>query len=212
MLYDKKIAEDVARILLDIKAIKLNSENPFTWTSGIKSPIYCDNRVTLAHPEAREKIISYLLDATENFEDFDAVHGVATAGIPYGMLIAYAINIPFGYIREKPKGHGRQNQIEGAQESGSTTLIVEDLISTGKSSIIAFEAAREAKIKVAGVLSIFDYDFNETFEAFTKINCPYISLCNYDTLLKTALDTKYIKQEQLEDLKSWRISPSTWRV
>ncbi len=212
MLYDSKIAEDVARILLDIKAVKLDAENPFTWTSGIKSPIYCDNRITLAHPEAREKIIAYLLDATEKFEDFDAVHGVATAGIPYGMLIAYAINIPYGYIREKPKGHGRQNQIEGAQEAGSTTLIVEDLISTGKSSIIAIEAAREAKIKVAGVISIFDYDFNDTFDAFTKINCPYISLCNYDTLLKAALDSKYILKEQLEDLKSWRVSPQTWRV
>lgn len=198
------IASEVAKHLLQIKAIRLSPQNPFTWASGIKSPIYCDNRTILSFPSTRNYIKAQLAEKSKKFDDFDMVAGVATAGIAHGMLLADALNKPFIYVRDKPKGHGRQNQIEGDIKQGRNILVVEDLISTGGSSIKAVNALKEADVNVIGVLAIFTYGFEKAVRAFNNANCPFDTLSNYDALIPEAIDNDYISREDLEMLMNWR--------
>jgi orotate phosphoribosyltransferase len=206
------IAQEVAKNLLQINAVKLSPQNPFTWASGIKSPIYCDNRITLSYPAVRDFIIQAFVEKAQEFEPFDIVAGVATAGIPHGALIADRMKKPFIYIREKAKSHGRQNQIEGVVTEGARVLVIEDLISTGGSSIKAVEAAREAGCVVVGVLAIFSYGFEKAQKVFSEANCPFDTLSNYDILITQAIDNQYVKSDELATLQSWRISPETWQA
>ena len=207
-----KLAKKVAEKLLQINAVKLNPQNPFTWASGIKSPIYCDNRLTLSFPEVRNTIIKGFVKQSGQFEPFDIVAGVATAGIPHGVLLADRLKKPFIYIREKAKSHGRQNQIEGILPEGARVLVIEDLISTGGSSIKAVEAVREAGGVVVGVLAIFSYGFEKAITTFKNADCPFDTLSNYDVLITQAIENQYVKPEELETLKSWRLSPETWGI
>jgi orotate phosphoribosyltransferase len=207
-----KIAEQVAEKLLQINAIKLSPQNPFTWASGIKSPIYCDNRIILSYPEVRTFVVKCFAKKSMDFEPFDIVAGVATAGIPHGALLAEKIRKPFIYIRDKPKAHGRQNQIEGILTEGARVLVIEDLISTGGSSLKAVEAVREAGGEVIGVLAIFSYGFEKAKMLFDEANCRFDTLSNYDMLVSQAIDKQYIKSEELDTLQQWRQSPETWGV
>jgi len=203
-------AIQVAQWLLQINAIKLSPQNPFTWASGILSPIYCDNRITLSYPNIRKGIIEQFVELSKQYE-FDVIAGVATAGIPHGALLADALEKPFAYVRSKPKGHGRQNQIEGKLEAGQKVLMIEDLISTGGSSIKAVEAVRAAGGEVVGVLAIFTYGFEKAVETFKAANCPFATLSNYDTLLEIAVEQKYVQETEVATLKNWRKAPADWR-
>ena len=209
------IAQEVAEKLLQINAVKLSPQNPFTWASGIKSPIYCDNRITLYYPSVRDRIIDAFVEKSNQFGEFDVVAGVATAGIPHGALIADRLKKPFIYIREKAKSHGRQNQIEGmphGDTAGLKVLVIEDLISTGGSSLKAVETVREAGMEVVGVLAIFTYGFEKADRMFKDANCPFDTLSNYDILIAQAIENQYIKSEETETLKAWRLSPETWGI
>ena len=209
------IAQEVAENLLQINAVKLSPQNPFTWASGIKSPIYCDNRITLYYPSVRDRIIDAFVEKSNQFGEFDVVAGVATAGIPHGALIADRLKKPFIYIREKAKSHGRQNQIEGmphGDTAGLKVLVIEDLISTGGSSLKAVETVREAGMEVVGVLAIFTYGFEKADRMFKDANCPFDTLSNYDILIAQAIENQYIKQEEMETLQAWRLSPETWGI
>ncbi|MEM9887632.1 MAG: orotate phosphoribosyltransferase [Bacteroidota bacterium] len=203
-------SEKVAEWLLQINAIKLSPQNPFTWASGIQSPIYCDNRITLSYPHIRRGILEGFKSLAKDFEAFDAISGVATAGIPHGMLLADALNLPFSYVRSKAKEHGRQNQIEGKIEPGQRILMVEDLISTGGSSLKAVEAVRTVGAEVVGVLAIFTYGFQKAIDAFEDANCPFATLSNYKTLLKIAMAQKYIEAQDLNQLEKWSKHPEAW--
>jgi len=200
----------VAQHLLQIKAIKLNPQNPFTWASGRRSPIYCDNRIVLSFPSVRSFIQDQLVLATKTFESFDGIAGVATAGIAHGALLADRLGLPFIYIRDKAKGHGRQNQIEGMLEQGKSYLVIEDLISTGGSSLKAIDALRAAGGKVAGLLALFTYGFQESQSAFKAANCEWKSLSHYDALLQEAVESAYITSDDHELLSSWRKDPIAW--
>jgi orotate phosphoribosyltransferase len=205
-------AAHVAEKLLQIKAVKLSPQNPFTWASGIKSPIYCDNRLTLSYPAIRNFIIQAFVEKAAAFEPFDIVAGVATAGIPHGALLADRLEKPFIYIREKAKSHGRQNQIEGILTEGVRVLVIEDLISTGGSSLKAVEAVREAGGIVTGVLAIFTYGFAKAEQVFNAARCPIATLSNYDILITQAIEKQYISASDFETLQAWRRSPETWGV
>jgi orotate phosphoribosyltransferase len=198
------IASEVAKRLLQIKAIKLSPQKPFTWASGILSPIYCDNRILLSHPEARDFVKECLVEKSKEFGNFEAVAGVATAGIAHGMLLADALHLPFAYVRSKAKEHGRQNLIEGELPEHAKVLVVEDLISTGGSSLAAVEAVRQAGANVVGVLAIFSYNFEKAHHAFKKANCPLETLSNYDVLVREALASKYINLIDVDMLTTWR--------
>ncbi|MFQ5447782.1 MAG: orotate phosphoribosyltransferase [Saprospiraceae bacterium] len=199
-----KIASEVAKKLLQIKAIKLSPQKPFTWASGIQSPIYCDNRIVLSHPEIREYIKSCLVEKAKEFGEFNAVAGVATAGIPHGVLLADILKLPFVYVRSKAKKHGRQNLIEGELAGYERVLMVEDLISTGGSSLAAVEAVRNTGCTVAGVLAIFTYNFEKATQAFENAGCKLATLSNYDILLREALASKYINLNDVDLLTTWR--------
>ncbi|HKR03090.1 MAG TPA: orotate phosphoribosyltransferase [Bacteroidia bacterium] len=204
-------ASKIAEFLLQIKAIKLQPHEPFTWASGWKSPIYCDNRVSLSHPKIRTYIRQELVKTIEEkFGRPDVIAGVATAAIAQGVLVAEAMGLPFVYVRPSPKEHGRKNQIEGEVHPSQSAVVIEDLISTGKSSLLAVDALREEKLIVKGMVSIFTYGFQVASDNFRKANCPIYSLSNYDILLKRALETNYIKDSDLEMLNAWRNSPDTW--
>ncbi len=190
--------------MLQIKAIKLSPQKPFTWASGILSPIYCDNRITLSYPEVRHLIKTGLAEKSKEFGNFDAVAGVATAGIAQGLLLAEELNLPFVYVRSKPKGHGRQNLIEGELKPGSKVLVVEDLISTGGSSLAAVEALRNNGAEVVGVLALFSYNFERAKKAFSAANCPLHTLSNYDVMIREALASKYINLIDVDLLTTWR--------
>jgi orotate phosphoribosyltransferase len=198
------IASEVAKRLLQIKAIKLSPQKPFTWASGIQSPIYCDNRITLSHPEVRTFLKNCLTEVSSDFQPFDAVAGVATAGIAHGLMLAESLKLPFAYVRSKPKEHGRQNQIEGELAKGARVLVVEDLISTGGSCLAAVEALRAANIEVAGVLAIFSYNFEKAERAFKNADCPFRTLSNYDVLIREALASKYINLIDVDKLTTWK--------
>jgi orotate phosphoribosyltransferase len=205
-------SKEIAQSLLQINAVKLSPQNPFTWASGIKSPIYCDNRITLSFPAVRNLIINGFVEKSKAFEPFDIVAGVATAGIPHGALLADRLEKPFIYVREKAKSHGRQNQIEGLISEGCRVLVIEDLISTGGSSLKAVETLREAGCMVVGILAIFTYSFEKATIVFKEANCPFDTLSDYDTLIAQAIDNQYVMPEELATLSAWRQSPETWDV
>lgn len=198
------LASEVAKKLLQIKAIKLSPQNPFTWASGIQSPIYCDNRIVLSYPEVRDYVKAGLVEKSKEFGEFEVVAGVATAGIAHGMLLADALNKPFIYVRSSAKGHGRQNLIEGELKKGQSVLVVEDLISTGGSSIKAIEALRENVANVVGCLAIFTYGFHKATAAFDAALTKYDTLSNYDALIEEAIKSDYINQEDMHYLVNWR--------
>jgi len=211
MFNKSEIEQQVAEFLLQIKAIKLQPDNPFTWASGWKSPIYCDNRVTLSHPTIRTYIRQELsLIIQEEFGAIGCIAGVATAGIPQGVLVAQELGLPFIYVRSKPKDHGTGSMIEGEVIPGQRVVVIEDLISTGKSSLQAVDALRDAGCEVAGLAAIFSYGFDTATENFKKANCKFFTLSNYSALLKYAEQNHYISAEDTEILRKWRISPSTW--
>jgi len=198
------IESQVAKKLLQIKAIKLSPQNLFTWASGIQSPIYCDNRKTLSHPLVRTFIKKSLVEKSRLFGQFNMVAGVATAGIAHGALLADALDLPFAYVRSKTKGHGLQNRIEGDVRGNERILVVEDLISTGGSSLEAVQTLEALGCNVAGVLAIFTYGFLQSKKAFEEADCRIETLSNYDALLTEALDIEYINSEEVEQLKQWR--------
>ncbi len=198
------IAQEVAKRLLQIKAIQLSPQKPFTWASGIVSPIYCDNRKILSYPEIRDFIKTALVTQSKNFGRIDLIAGVATAGIPHGMLIANELKLPFVYVRSKAKEHGRQNQIEGHIRGNENVLVVEDLISTGGSSLAVVEALKNEGLKVAGVLAIFSYNFEKAIKSFEKADCHVEALSNYDVLIREALASKFINLHDVDLLTTWR--------
>lgn len=205
------IAKQIAGRLLEIGAVKLQVDNPFTWASGWRSPIYCDNRVVLSYPEVRTEVIDGMVEASRQFKNLDGIAGVATAGIPHGALLADRLGLPYIYIRSKAKEHGRQNQIEGSLKKDGNYLMIEDLISTGGSVLQACEALRSAGGKVAGVMAIFTYQFSLATQAFHEANVEFTTLSNYSALLEIAVDNGTIPADTVETLKSWRESPSTWK-
>lgn len=206
------VASELAHKLLQIKAIQLSPQNPFTWASGWKSPIYCDNRIILSHPELRRFVIQGFVELTRSMQPFDTVAGVATAGIAHGVLLAEALNLPFVYVRAKAKEHGRRNMIEGALAPGSRVVVVEDLISTGGSCLAAVEALRDAGAEVAGVTAIFSYGFAEAATAFAAAHCPWATLGNYHILIEAAQEAGAISESDIETLRAWRRNPSTWKA
>lgn len=202
----------VAEFLLQIKAIKLNNAEPFTWASGWKSPIYCDNRKTLSYPPIRTYIRQQYVDKIrEAFGSPDVIAGVATGGIAQAALIAQEMDLPMIYVRSSSKGHGLQNQIEGAIEKGQKVVVIEDLISSGMSSLKAVEALREFGAEVVGMVAIFTYGFDVAKKNFEDYNCTLETLTDYEHLLEIALSTSYIKKDDITSLKEWRANPSTWK-
>ncbi|WP_213521514.1 orotate phosphoribosyltransferase [Nonlabens sp.] len=213
MVRDKKIAIKTAELLLQIKAIKLQPQEPFTWASGWKSPIYCDNRVTLSYPEVRNFLKEQLATQLEAlYGKPDVIAGVATGAIGIGMLVADFMNLPFIYVRPEAKNHGRQNQIEGHLDKGQKVVVVEDLISTGKSSLNAVDALQEAGADVKGMLALFSYGFEFAVENFKKFDLELTTLSDYDHLIDQATQAGHFKEDQIELLKSWRKDPSNWNV
>jgi orotate phosphoribosyltransferase len=211
MFNNTETEQQVAEFLLQIKAIKLQPNNPFTWASGWKSPIYCDNRITLSHPTIRTYIRQQLTQVIqEKFGAVGCIAGVATAGIPQGALVAQELGLPFIYVRAKPKDHGTGSMIEGDILTGKRVVVIEDLISTGKSSLQAVSALRDAGYDVAGLAAIFTYGFDIATENFKNANCPFITLSNYTALINYAEEHQYILADDVEILKQWRKSPSTW--
>lgn len=204
------ISIELAEKLLKINAIKLSPQDPFTWASGMRSPIYCDNRITLSYPEVRELIKKAFVKKAKTFNDIDIVIGVATAGIPHGALLADALDLPFAYVRSKAKAHGRQNQIEGAITKGQKALVIEDLISTGGSSLQAVDVLRNEGIDVLAVGAIFDYGFDLSKNNFNTNNCDYFSLSNYVTLLEKAEEINYINTSEKLILNDWNKDPQSW--
>lgn len=200
----------VAQKLLQIKAIKLSPQNPFTWASGMRSPIYCDNRVTLSHPLIRSEIRSGFAELAQSFGPFDAISGVATAGIAHGALLADHLEMPFSYVRSSAKAHGRQNQIEGEIVPGSKILVVEDLISTGGSSIEAVKVLQNAGYEVVGVIAIFTYQFEKAAKNFADAEMPFGTISNYAAMLAEAKELEYITAKEEEVLKTWSADPENW--
>ena len=211
MISDIEIGKQVAKTLLQINAIILEAENPFTWASGWKSPIYCDNRKILSFPESRTFIRQSLANVIQKqYGSSNLIAGVATGAIAHGALVAEEMGLPFIYVRSEKKGHGKQNMIEGAYTSGQSVIVIEDLISSGKSSLEAVETLREEGLNVKGLISIFTYGFNAATENFKKADCEFISLCNYSTLLQEAVKQEYINESDVEILEKWRENPSKW--
>ncbi len=201
----------VAEKLLQINAIRLNPQQPFTWASGWKSPIYCDNRKTLSFPYTRDFVKSELCNTIfENFPDSDMLAGVATAGIAWGAMAADQLKLPYIYVRPKPKEHGLENQIEGYFEPGRKVVVIEDLISTGKSSLQVCGVLRSAGLEVIGLVSIFNYGFEMATKAFAEAGIPFKSLTNYDTLVPLAIEKGIVNPEQEKTLLNWRKSPADW--
>ncbi len=205
------IANRIAEYLLQIKAIKLQPSNPFTWVSGWKSPIYCDNRKTLSFPEVRKYIRdAFVTKINELYPDTGLIAGVATGAISHGALVADRLELPFIYVRSGAKDHGLGNQIEGFYQPGQKVVVIEDLISTGNSSLSALKALREAGCQVLGMLAIFTYEFKKAEDAFIAENCKLDTLCNYSVLVETALRTGYISESDVETLRKWRLDPEKW--
>jgi orotate phosphoribosyltransferase len=203
-------SEFIASYLLQIKAIQISPKKPFVWASGIKSPIYCDNRLTLSYPYLRSMIIEGFIDLSNRMTAFEMVAGVATAGIPHGILLADRLGLPFIYVRSKPKEHGRQNQIEGESPSGKNVLVIEDLISTGKSSMQAIEALEQAGSKVVGLAAIFTYCFDLSSSLFAGHGIQVETLTSYTELLDIALKNDFLTDEEYNLLKTWHKQPEKW--
>lgn len=204
------IASELAKKLLQINAIQLRPQNPFTWASGMRSPIYCDNRISLSYPEVRSFIKNALAQKAKQFPHFQSIVGVATAGIPHGALLADLMNMPFAYIRSKAKGHGKENQLEGHIKEGFNTLVIEDLVSTGGSAIAAINALRDMGYGVSGLLSIFTYGLKKSTEAFKEQNIEYNSLSNFNVLLDVAKSTGMLPAKDIQLLLDWQEDPVAW--
>ncbi len=205
------IAEQIASALLDIEAVALRPKEPFTWTSGIKSPIYCDNRLTMSYPNIRDLIAEgFAALIEEKYPDTEVIAGTATAGIPHAAFVAQKMNLPMIYVRDKAKGHGKQNQIEGALKPGQKVLVIEDLISTGGSSIKAAQAVNEAGGQALAVAAIFTYELDRAVQAFTESGIELSALSNYSTLIQVAHSKGYVQEEDLAALKAWRENPSAF--
>jgi orotate phosphoribosyltransferase len=210
-LFMETLEQILAKKLLKIKAIKLQPANPFTWASGWKSPIYCDNRKTLSYPTTRNFIkleLSRII--AEKYEDTDAIAGVATGAIAQGAMVAEELNLPFVYVRATPKDHGLENLIEGDLKPNSKVVVIEDLISTGGSSLKAVEAIRNAGCHVSGMIAIFTYGFPLAQEKFKDAKVQLTTLCNYDAVLDEALRTDYIDESEIKTLQEWRKDPANW--
>ena len=213
MIINNNIAHKTAELLLQINAIKLSPDQPFTWASGWKSPIYCDNRIVLSHPVVRNYVREQMVNHIEAYYGRpDCIAGVATGAIGIGALVADRMNLPFVYVRPEPKKHGRQNKIEGHVESGSQVIVVEDLISTGKSSLKAVNTLREAEVKVKGMVAIFSYEFEAAQKNFEEAAVELHTLSNYPELLNQAVQTTYISVRELNTLKAWNENPSEWNA
>ncbi len=204
MILNQQTAAKVAEFLLQIKAVKLNPKEPFTWASGIKSPIYCDNRVILSYPQIRTFVRQQLVEILrESYGRPDVVAGIATGGVPLGSLVAQEMELPFAYVRSKAKEHGLQNMIEGIVNPGQNVILIEDLISTGGSSLKAVDAVRDRQAIVKGVIAIFDYNFPIAKENFEKSNCSYYSLSNFNILATVARDKEFITESDYDMLVEW---------
>jgi orotate phosphoribosyltransferase len=211
MIFNKDTAEKTAELLLQINAIKLNPRNPFTWASGWNSPIYCDNRITLSFPAVRNYIRDeFSKNIEKQFGKPDVIAGVATGAIGIGILVAESMGLPFVYVRPEPKKHGRLNQVEGYLQKGQNVIVVEDLISTGNSSLLAVEALKEAGANVKGMAAIFSYGFAIASDNFQNARVDLFTLSNYENLLPLAVAKKYITEEEEITLQEWRKKPSTW--
>ena len=211
MIFNKDTAEKTAELLLQINAIKLNPRNPFTWASGWNSPIYCDNRITLSFPAVRNYIRDeFSKNIEKQFGKPDVIAGVATGAIGIGILVAESLGLPFVYVRPEPKKHGRLNQVEGYLQKGQNVIVIEDLISTGNSSLLAVEALKEAGANVKGMAAIFSYGFDIASDNFKNANVDLYTLSNYENLLPLAVAKRYITEEEEIALQEWRKSPSTW--
>jgi len=200
----------LASKLLETGAVRIQPDQPFTWASGLRSPMYCDNRVLLSFPDIRTGIIDLMVKVIKDFEFFNTIAGVATAGIPHGTLLADRLKLPFAYIRSKPKDHGRQNLIEGIIERDAKVLVVEDLISTGMSSLQAVQAVRDVPANVIGVIAIFQYGLPVAKKAFEEANCPYITLTDFETIIQVAAQENRIEKHHLEILRHWSTDPHEW--
>ncbi len=213
MIFNKNVAKKTAEVLLQVNAIKLSPKEPFTWASGWKSPIYCDNRIVLSFPPIRNYIREKMAKHIErHYGKPDVIAGVATGAIGIGALVAEYLGLPFVYVRPEPKKHGRQNQIEGFLQKGQNVVVVEDLISTGKSSLNAVKALRAAEVNVKGMIAIFSYGFDISKDNFEKENVTLHTLSNYENLLEQALDTRYITKKEVETLSDWNANPGEWNV
>ncbi|OXB06742.1 orotate phosphoribosyltransferase [Flavobacterium pectinovorum] len=211
MIFNKDTAEKTAELLLQINAIKLNPENPFTWASGWKSPIYCDNRLILSFPAIRNYVRDeFAKNIEKQFGKPDVIAGVATGAIGIGILVAESLGLPFVYVRPEAKKHGRQNQVEGFLQKGQNVVVVEDLISTGNSSLMAVEALRNEGANIKGMAAIFTYGFGVAEENFKNANIDLFTLSNYENLLDLAVQKQYITEDQQSTLQEWSESPSTW--
>ncbi|WP_159024265.1 orotate phosphoribosyltransferase [Formosa sp. L2A11] len=213
MILNKQTARKTAEVLLQVNAIKLSPSAPFTWASGWKSPIYCDNRIILSFPLIRNYIRETMAKhIEEQYGKPDVIAGVATGAIGIGMLVAEYLGVPFIYVRPEAKSHGRQNQIEGFIQKGQNVVVVEDLISTGKSSLNAVRALREANLNVKGMIAIFTYGFNIAEENFKKENVLLQTLSNYENLIMQAVETNYVSQSEVKTLTDWNANPSEWNA
>lgn len=202
----------IANYLLQIKAIKLETEKPFKWSSGIYSPIYCDNRIVLSFPKIRKLVCDCFVEIIKKkYTDTELVAGVATGGIGIGMLIAEKLDLPFVYVRPQAKKHGRKNQIEGLIKKNIKAIVIEDLISTGKSSLNAVDALKKEKVNVIGLISLFSYELEDAKKNISKSGLNYCSLSNFSDLIKIALSTNYINEKQKEEIFKWRLNPQKWR-
>ena len=213
MILNKDTAKKTAEVLLKVKAIKLSQSEPFSWASGWNSPIYCDNRITLSYPSVRVFLKEEISKIVEiQYGKPDVIAGVATGAIAIGVLVAQELGVPFIYVRPEPKSHGRKNQIEGHLESGQNVVVVEDLISTGKSSLNAVTALKESGANVKGMVAIFSYGFDIATENFKNSNVALSTLSNYSYLLEQAMDSKYITEKELDTLSEWRQDPANWKI
>jgi orotate phosphoribosyltransferase len=213
MILDKDKALKIADFLLQIKAVKLQPEQPFVWASGWKSPIYCDNRKILSYPQIRTSIRqTFVEQITNHFANVELIAGVATGGIAIGALVAEEMGLPFVYVRTTAKGHGLENLIEGEYLESQRVVVIEDLISTGGSSLKAVEALREANLNVLGLAAIFTYGFTKAIKSFEKAKCDYITLCDYDHLIEKAVKDNYIPENVMNSLRDWRIDPQKWKI
>lgn len=212
MIMNKDTAKKTAELLLQIKAIKLSPNDPFTWASGWKSPIYCDNRLTLSYPAVRLFLKEEIAKLVElQYGKPDIIAGVATGAIAIGVLVAQQLGVPFVYVRPEPKKHGRKNQVEGHLEKGQNVVVIEDLISTGNSSLQAVEALKDAGAVIKGMVAIFTYGFDISVENFKNKNVNLVTLSNYQYLLDQALDSNYITEKELFTLQEWKLNPSSWK-
>ena len=212
MIENIQVAKDISKHLLQINAIKLNPKNPFTWASGIKSPIYCDNRLILSEVNVRKYVTEKFCELIDKkFNDVEIIAGVATGAIGIGMLIANQLNKPFIYVRANKKSHGRQNSIEGKFNPNDKVLVIEDLVSTGMSSLNAYDTLLDFGLNVLGMVSIFTYGFDDTISNFKKRNISYYSLSSYTHLLESALNSDYINKNEINFLSQWRKDPKNWK-